>query len=236
MFWSEAVRDALNRLSKKYQTRVVTRIMLLDEELARIVIDTGSRGRTPAQTLSRVLQELSNVGELEFIGRGRYLLTNAPIDVEEEDMSEEAIDIAIKKNILHIGIIKTDDSKALVRGRLGQSRLRSLTLQNYNSQCAFCDVSEDGFLVAGHISRWADDPEARGNLHNMICLCRFHDSLFEVGYISLSDDFSVLKKKSVQSKEINQVIGATKSFRAPKDFPPAREFLRKHRKRVGFEI
>ena len=50
----------------------------MDSELPQIVLDAGSTGATPWQTLSRVLQELRDEGLLEFVGPGTYRYDGLP--------------------------------------------------------------------------------------------------------------------------------------------------------------
>ena len=121
----------------------------------------------------------------------------------------------------------------LSRRRKGHARLRALTIENYGFRCALCDVTEDNLLVVGHISRWADDPEARGDLANAICLCKFHDALFELGYLSLSDDLTVLRKADGKSEAVAMILDLAKKFRLPLKFSPDPKYLRKHRHRTG---
>lgn len=56
---------------------VFDRQAFIEVELARIVAETGSTGTTPEQTLSRELQQLRDVGVLEFLGAGSYRLRDA---------------------------------------------------------------------------------------------------------------------------------------------------------------
>jgi len=54
---------------------VFTRQELINEELPRITEETMTAGATPAQTLSRVLQELRDMQLVEFLdNRGTYRL------------------------------------------------------------------------------------------------------------------------------------------------------------------
>ena len=54
---------------------VFYRTALKDEELDRVISDTDSKGRTPSQTMSRVLQELRDQGIIEFLdNHGTYRL------------------------------------------------------------------------------------------------------------------------------------------------------------------
>lgn len=77
--WSEAVEIAVSRLAGRLGQPQFTLHQLVDEELPRIVRETGSRGATPAATLRRELQELRDRGGIEFLGRGLYRLKSAPL-------------------------------------------------------------------------------------------------------------------------------------------------------------
>ncbi|MBD2123468.1 HNH endonuclease [Trichocoleus sp. FACHB-262] len=149
----------------------------------------------------------------------------------EEDLSDDRIDDAIKSNKLLFDFVVTDDKLALQRQRRGQDRLRELTLENYNFQCAICDITAPELLIASHIVRWADSRLLRGKLSNTICLCRLHDALFEQGYWSLRDNFSILIKASLNSNTIELVLNSSMQFRKPKKYLPEIYFLQKHRSR-----
>ncbi len=72
MKWHDAVKKAINRHCRSRKSNTFTRKDLIKEELHRIVSDAISKGNTPSQTLSRVLQELRAEGEIAFIKRGVY--------------------------------------------------------------------------------------------------------------------------------------------------------------------
>lgn len=82
--WSEAVEIAVRRFAERHGTAEFTRQQLINEELPRIVRETGSRGETPEMTLSRELQQLRDAGTIAFDGRGQYRLREAlvPLPVE----------------------------------------------------------------------------------------------------------------------------------------------------------
>ena len=157
------------------------------------------------------------------------------IDVEENDLTDSEIDHALQENRLRIGYVPTDSEMALARRRHGQDRIRELTLENYEKRCAVCDISERSFLIASHIVGWARAPEHRGDLTNVICLCRIHDALFEAGFWSLGDTLDILKKKSVRSDTIRLLLSNMTSFRKPLGFPPAPRFVKRHREEAAFE-
>jgi hypothetical protein len=185
--------------------------------------------------MSRVLQELRDEGILYFTGSGKYFLLDTPVQADSEDLPEDAIDQAIREKKLILDDVPTSDMQAVSRRRVGQARVRQLTLQNYDHQCGLCDVRDERILVASHIARWADEPNARGNLSNVICLCQLHDPLFEAGYLAISDNWRVLKKRDVRGEVIVAVMRLTQELRMPAAYPPAPEFLKKHRIRTGFQ-
>lgn len=232
--WRDAVLDALVRMAQRHGTDVVRRKDLRNEELPTIVKETQSQGATPSYTLSKILQELRDEGLLEFLDSGVYRVTNRPVDVEESDLTVAEIDELLRRRLLRIGRVETGTAEARARSRRGQERVRELTLENYGSQCAVCDVGETGLLIASHILRWADSPDGRGDLSNVACFCRFHDILFEHGYWSLNDDLSVVLRPSLKSQTVRTLLPCEMRFRRPVALPPNSLYLAAHRIRHGF--
>ena len=70
--WRDSVAEAVTRAVRRSGKQTFSRDDLIRHELDRIVEETGSIGRTPEQTLSRVLQELRDVGQIEFLEPGEY--------------------------------------------------------------------------------------------------------------------------------------------------------------------
>jgi predicted transcriptional regulator len=75
MTWQESVAKAIQRLTSQTGRSVFTRQQLIDAEISQIVAETASKGETPEQTLSRVLQELRSQGVIEFESPGVYRFT-----------------------------------------------------------------------------------------------------------------------------------------------------------------
>ena len=234
MRWREAVLKALHRYGRRHGTRAVERPAFLSEELPAMIVATGSFGKTPDQTVSRVLQELRDEHLVAFLSDGKYLLLDSLLQAETEDLPNEAIDLAIKHGKLRFGDIVAEDVAVMARRRKGQDRVRELALENYQGCCALCDVREETLLRAAHIARWADDPENRANLHNVISMCLVHDGLFEQGYFTLADDARVWTR-TVASEALTVILNQHTKFRRPKNFQPSPEFLRRHRERINFQ-
>jgi hypothetical protein len=233
MRWRDAVLFSLRSFRQRHGTRMIARQDFIAEELPRIISATGSAGRTPHQTLSRVLQELRDQGLVEFLGNGNYFLQDAAIDIDDEDLSDEALDHAIRSRRLILRDVETATPTVLTRRRRGQDRLRKLSLEQYSTACAVCDITEVTLLIASHIIPWAEAPDHRGKLDNVICLCRFHDVLFERGYWSLADDFSIIRRPRVVGRPIRLLLDNMDIFRLPTSFLPGLEFIRDHRQRFG---
>jgi hypothetical protein len=232
--WHDAVRNAIERIVNRHHSIIVTRVQLIEEELQQIERDTATLGQTPQQTLSRVLQDLRDEGYLEFLSKGRYKVCPPFIDIEKGDLADSQIDKAIHSGRLRIGFVDTESVEAQARIRRGQSRLRELTLENYSAQCALCDVQDRNLLVTSHIAGWAEVPEARGLLCNAICLCRFHDALFETGYWSLSDSLKVVIKFRSKSQMITNLLSPSVQFRIPITESPSVYYLAYHRAHHDF--
>lgn len=157
-----------------------------------------------------------------------------PIYVESVDLTEMQLAAAIRSGGLRFEMVITSSTEALVRRRKGQDVLRKLALECYRGRCAICDVEDPELLRASHIVGWAEREDTRGHLNNVICLCVFHDALFEHGYWSLDDGHRVLKRPNVKSDTVRALLHDACEFRQPPSYPPATEYIRFHRLKHGF--
>lgn len=171
--------------------------------------------------------------DASYFAEIRDLFGVPPINVENQDLTDAEIDDALRANRLRLGMVPTDCYETMTRQRRGQARIRTLAVINYRGSCAVCDVTDPDLLVASHIERWADSPERRGDLSNVICLCRIHDALFEIGYWSLDDGLRPVKRTSVASDTIRRILEAITSFASPLEHSPGTASLTQHRQRVG---
>lgn len=144
-------------------------------------------------------------------------------------------DLAVRLKQLEAGETTGKFSRQQVR--VGQSALRAILLHLYTSRCALCETALESQLVTSHIDRWADNTVARLNPGNAILLCRQHDGLFEEGLISLGDSYELLVSPELDLDRSPALIAAVRNvtFRRPLRFPPAAQFLERHRQRHGFE-
>jgi hypothetical protein len=181
-----------------------------------------------------VLQELRDEGNLFFSDAGVYVLSGAKIDAVGKDFPEDVLDHAVRLDRLYIGDVAAFDAVGQARVRRGMAAVRRGTLLHYRGRCALCDVADARLLVASHIARWADRPNARGLLTNVMCLCRLHDPLFELGYFALSDALAVRWRPAILSDSIRRFADACAGpFQPPARQAPAFAYLQEHRARVG---
>lgn len=202
-----------------------------------MIAQTTTAGRTPAQTVSRVLQELRDEGRLFFSQAGVYVISGAAIDAVREEFPDDVLDHAAQSGTLVLTDVAASDAIGRSRARRGMAAVRRAMLLNYRGRCALCDIDDGRLLVASHIARWADRPDARGLLANVICLCRVHDPLFELGYFALSDELVVIWRPAIASAAIRTWAEVcTGPFRPPLQQAPSTAYLQEHRARVGLSL
>lgn len=81
--WSEAVDIAVRRLVARTGNAEFTRQQMIEDELGRIVRETGSRGATPEMTLNRELQQMRDRGQIQFLTPGHYRLLTTPLSLPD---------------------------------------------------------------------------------------------------------------------------------------------------------
>jgi hypothetical protein len=91
MIWQESVAEAIRRLVARTGNPVFTRHQLIDSELPQIVKEVGSAGKTPEQTLSRILQEFRDQGTIGFEGDGVYRLLQPETTVPPQHQNPPSV-------------------------------------------------------------------------------------------------------------------------------------------------
>jgi predicted restriction endonuclease len=114
--------------------------------------------------------------------------------------------------------------------RIGQDILRKRVLLNYRNKCALCNVDIEELLICSHIVPWAIDTASRLNPRNAICLCSWHDSLFDKGYISIDDNYNIILSNIVPDY-LRKELQSIKYEYAEREMP-GKEFIKYHRDNV----
>lgn len=154
------------------QGGLITRDRLLAQELDWIVRQTASRGATPAQTLSRELQELRSAGLLLFEGPGHYRVAKATWS--QPDVAAAA----------------RTQREMLAMVRVGQSRFRAALLARWDHRCPLTGISEAPLLKASHIVAWraCSVERDRINPENGLLLSALWDAAFDQGLIGFDQN------------------------------------------------
>ncbi len=168
MTWREAVWAAVLRQAGLGD--VINRQVLLAAELPRIVAEVGSQGATPAQTLSRVLQELRAEGVVLFDGNGNYRVAAG--------LAGQPLEIAVATEALR-----------LQKSRIGQGRFRAELLARWGGACPLTGITEPALLRASHIVPWncCETDAERLNPDNGLLLSALWDAAFDQGLVVFDD-------------------------------------------------
>lgn len=89
--WKEIVRDELASFQEKTGQSIITRQELLDRSLPRLKREFPN-ANTPGQTVSRELQELRDLGEVEFLDPGEYRIRSSPFRLGQSYRRKEIHD------------------------------------------------------------------------------------------------------------------------------------------------
>ncbi len=128
------------------------------------------------------------------------------------------------------------DRKTLSAQRIGQDFFRKTVLASYNLRCCITGLSIKPLLIASHIKPWAasDDISEKTNPRNGLCLNALHDRAFDVGLISIDEDYRVMISKTIKESEFGpHSIDFFMPFEGrqidlPNKFTPDLEFIRYH--------
>jgi putative restriction endonuclease len=123
-----------------------------------------------------------------------------------------------------------------VKTRVNQSVFRQIVLTNYNKKCAITGINLTDLLVASHIIPWAENEAERLNPGNGLCLNSIHDRAFEVGLITILDDYTIKTSSILKKGRKDPIIEEyflkyeNKSIELPLKYLPDSQFLRYHTK------
>ena len=212
-------------------------------------------GRTPGS----VAMKLSNLASLdpEITASGRVGLPGAStLDRSVwDELTRQPEEIAIESQQLMDQLVSTGDvpelsssselpdiplsteastsGSATVKVRKGQAFFRKAVLASYNESCCMSGVKVRRLLVASHIKPWNRDAANRLNPRNGLCLSALHDKAFDLGFISVRPDFSIVVAQDIRDDKSDLSVHALvalegEKIRMPEKFRPLPEFLDWH--------
>lgn len=209
-------------------------------------------GRTP----SALAMKLSNIASLDpaFIESGRKGLEGASKADQQmwDNMQQDWEGFALRSQAAldNLGVTEIEPEQssttsdfsaedAVVRRkqRIGQNLFRQAVLSAYDYRCCISGLAVPELLVASHIVPWSQDVKNRLNPRNGLALSALHDKAFDLGYLTLDEDYRVVishlldnSKDSFLQESLWRYDGC--QIRLPSKFSPQPNFLEFHRNNV----
>lgn len=132
----------------------------------------------------------------------------------------------------------TGETRSVItQQRMKQNFFRRAVLASYQGRCCMSGLSEPRLLIASHIVPWSKDHANRLNPSNGLCLSAIHDKAFDLGFLTLDDDYRVLLSEKLQSSSDEFVVQAFhtiagRPIEMPYRFLPEPAFIQRHRQEV----
>ena len=123
------------------------------------------------------------------------------------------------------------------------AKFRILVRRAYSSACAVCGTnlrSPDGLPEVQSAHIYPKGKHGKDDPRNGLCLCRRHHWGFDAGWMSLSDDYTVLVRSDLLPANedysfIREYAGEKIFLPSDERFAPHPMFMQAHRKMTGFD-
>lgn len=191
-----------------------------------VITSSGRKGLAGASQADRELWQ-------EFIQHPAQMMPK--IAVALESLDTDAASGEDENETFEPISYRGETISAITQRRKGQNLFRKAVLSAYEYQCCVTGISDTRFLVASHIKPWAEDEHNRLNPHNGLCLSTFYDRAFDIGLITLTEDYKLVVSSELKKQKDNAHIRETFLERAgitvelPRKFSPSPEFILWHR-------
>lgn len=167
-------------------------------------------------------------------------------DVESKyvkEIEEEALSIKQRSLDKNPDLTEgTAKKKKEVRERPRSAAFRISIKKLYKFKCAICDtglLSPNGQAAVESAHIYPKELDGSDDFRNGICLCRMHHWAFDVGWLSIADDYSLIVRDdlpiSPDYEFIRKYAGQEIHRPMQSEFIPHQVFLRAHRKLKGFK-
>jgi len=134
--------------------------------------------------------------------------------------------------------VETSEAMRNMKVRIGQQKFSENVKRNFEYKCCFpgCNVVGRNFLIGGHIDRWCDNMDLRGETANGICLCLMHDKAFEHGYFTLDTEYKIcLNPNSVRAAWLNEFLHSGLNMEIkPRRIDLSIAAIKRHQDRIKF--
>ena len=119
--------------------------------------------------------KILGLGTISSIDGTKFIII--PYEIKNKITEVQKLSSTYVNDEIDHGDFSAQGSKSTVYVRAKQGKFKEILLQEYNSQCAFCEFNELEYLVGAHIIPFSimrkDDPQNAMNPANGILLCKF---------------------------------------------------------------
>ncbi|QCJ48165.1 HNH endonuclease [Haloprofundus sp. MHR1] len=182
--WRRVVRRELRRYRDQTGTDVVSRQDLLDQSLPVLRAEFPDAA-TPGQTLSRVMQELRDRGEVDFLTPGVYRVADLGRAAEETASTPEPSDGVDAE----FPAYEARTYRTTVGARSMPAAFREAILERYAERCPVSGVDRPALLDVAHVLPWSDYESVRTDPENTLLLSKTHHAAFDAGLFTLNGDY-----------------------------------------------
>jgi predicted restriction endonuclease len=127
--------------------------------------------------------------------------------------------------------ISETEKKRLINSRLGQGKYREELKKLWNGKCSVTGFNDVDICIASHIKPWRDSTnEQKLDKFNGLFLIPTLDKLFDRGYISFSDDGSILISSDIEEESYDK-LNIYRNMKID-TFDENKKYLEYHRKKV----
>ena len=206
---------------------------------------------------SNKLDDFNGVyGYVQYL-RGHHSLRLDPFaPITDQDLAEsdvgQTLDRTEVEQALTVGENRLKQLPQLTEGLSPQQRQISTRPRDaafsievkraYGFRCAVCGSclqSPKGHYEVQSAHIYPKVKDGSDDLRNGLCVCRLHHWALDVGWMSLSDDHTVLVHPDLPEDDdyesIRQFAGAKLRLPTDKRFAPLPMFMQEHRKLMGFD-
>jgi putative restriction endonuclease len=228
-----------NKVTSK-NTDVIKAASLIGRTPNSVKMKIGNFGSFDPELRRRGIVGLANASKLdreiwdEFNGDWENLAYESELLISK--LSNESIDIL--ESFPASTVPEGKERVALVKQRVNQQFFRKTVLSSYDFKCCITQIEIPELLIASHIIPWSKNTAERLNPRNGLCLNAIHDKAFDLGLITIDNQYKI--KLSSKVKATNGNIAMTeffekyegKSIFMPDKFIPTVTFLEYHQKNI----
>lgn len=182
-------------------------------------------------TLLHELKKRQHLNDKQVAVFKQLLESDIKIEQERDSYTRTDIKAEIRQEFdKALNKISKTECQIIIDQRIGQQILRKYALSEYGHKCAMCNVDHPGLLRVSHIMPWSENIQARLDIQNILLLCGLHDLAFELGIITVEDDFTIKLNISGESRAIlDSITSKTLSLPKSESSFPRQEYLKNHR-------